>query len=208
MPIPIFVQEKDSSNGGVGNTVSFTFASPNTRGNFIVIGAFDDGNVPAVTDTALNIYHLAVNDTTGIQIFYAWNINPSASNTVTLNWGADSNFFNACGIEYSGVMYTGSPLDGSSHTASSSPGTSLVTGTINTLFFEELAIACFNGGSSGISFNTPFVQRYNFNSGQVVVGEFIQQLPGPISASGTTTISQNWHAAIVSFKADYIVKPT
>jgi hypothetical protein len=166
-----FVQQ-NATNPGVATQNSTAFPNSNTAGDLIVaVAAWDNvsASISSITDTAGNAYVSAAGPvnwngaapTYRQQIFYAKNIKGRANTvTATLN-AASTSFFQLFIFEYSGAD-TISPLD-VTHSATSSSGTAIDSGSATTTYPNELIFG------AGNSFNvtgagTGFVDRSEFNT--------------------------------------------
>jgi hypothetical protein len=157
--------------------------------------------VTSVADTAGNTYVKAVGPTTytvdlSQVIYYAANINASASNKITVTFNAAAASPDLRAAEYSGLSTT-APLDvtaaatGKSATASS--------GSITTSTAYELLVGAgttsdiFTSGSSG------FAVRVVTGNGNVLEDEIVSTT-GSYSAGGTQSTSAEWVMQIAAFK--------
>jgi Chitobiase/beta-hexosaminidase C-terminal domain/Glycosyl hydrolases family 43 len=154
MSVPAYVQSNGVSGGPVSvPTKTLSFTSPQSAGNCNVVyvavaPATGTAVLPAsITDTSNNIYQLvspygaAIYNSTGSNLYAAYvafDIAASSSNTVTITYGVNANYWTIIIVEYSGASTLGS-VDGSAVSAIGT-GTSLSSGSITPQGANELLI--------------------------------------------------------------------
>jgi hypothetical protein len=197
MPTPAFVQT-NYNNTSPGTSVSVTFSSPNTAGNFIIVlcSIGSGGSPHTMSDTAGNTYTAAVTAYAGQTIYYAQNINASASNTVTFT-DLSSDYLVLCVAEFSGLPTTGNPVDGSTLTTtgtSTSPSGNLTTSAANDVIFGTIT------GGAGLGKGSAYTLLMNFNFGGQIAEYQIPSSTGTIPVTFTSA-SGTWYIAAVAFLA-------
>ena len=162
---PTFVQVNAATPQTNQSTVAVTYTSAQVAGdtNILAIGWNNTtSNITSVTDSAGNMYQLAVPTArgTGISqaIYYAKNIKAAAAgtNTVTVTFSASTPFVDIRALEYSGLDPV-NPFDVG--TSASGSGTSANSGTVTTTAAGALIFGAgtTTGGFSAAGAN--FVNR-------------------------------------------------
>jgi hypothetical protein len=166
---PTFVQANTNNDSATSSTISQSFASNNTAGNFIAVSVTWESSSASsfsCSDSRGNSYSVADSlwDSVNVQsvgMCYAPNI-ASGSNTVTVSFGTGRPWREIHIMEYSGVATT-SPLDATSKNngsaTSSSNGTSSGTATASQDNSLVVGIAANVGGAGSFSAGTGFTQR-------------------------------------------------
>ena len=214
MPAPAVVQ-KNANVALTGSPTTSNFASAQTAGNmnlvafWLVEGAYPGPptNVPTLTDTSLNTYHLVANnfDTSSsdgtIYLYYAWNIKAAGAgaNTVSLAFTGALSFTPTSLFiaEISNIQNTSDPLRVSNtnqnqFATTNAPSVSLA-GTVSTDFIALAAI--WDSVQNPTSGNLSAIEDQNFTS-----------LDGGLLGGGTVTPNMGstdggWWAVAAAFKA-------
>jgi hypothetical protein len=124
-----------------GNTVAFWFR------------AFDDDNLPVVSDTAGNNYSIgflnkaATGSGSYLLIAYQYNCNGHASNVITVT-SATNRFWGATYAQFSGTTTATSSVDQLGVGANAS-GTTVTSAAFTTVQADEVIVACGNPGALG-----------------------------------------------------------
>jgi hypothetical protein len=204
VPSPQLVQHT-SFDAGVGTTGSGAFISNNIAGDWIgvVIRIGAVSPTIGVTDSKGNTYHNAVQyaqtaDGHTDAIFYAENIGAGA-NTVTVTSSASATIRFAI-VEFSGIVTSGS-LDGtpvSAQANSVSPSSGTATPSQN----WDLVLGGISTGSAAQTF-TP---TNNFSLLDAPANKLMDEYQflktaGPIAATATLGVADNWAAGMAFFKA-------
>jgi hypothetical protein len=205
------VQAVGTSSNARISSISQSFGSPNVSGDLIVV-AVSWGDRPenvAVSDVLGNSYFLAVSDydinnTQGLAIFYAFNVQGGA-NTVTAGFSQADGYRRLVIAEYSGVATT-SPLDAAAkHQALARTATNQVTsGTGTTASNGDLifGVAMDDSGNFGsISPGTSFSLRVALNNTDTAAEDMVQGAAGPVAATFTFSLSDHYLAQMAAFRA-------
>jgi chitodextrinase len=155
-PGPEFVQQNYSTPQTPQSVVSATYAGAQTPGNtnIVAIGWNDTtASINSVVDSAGNLYQQALATFRGNgmsqAIYYAANIQPAASNRVTVTFDQAAVFVDLRITEYSGLKASNPFQVGVSATGN---GSSASTGSLTTTSQSELLFAA---GMTGVSFTAP-----------------------------------------------------
>jgi IPT/TIG domain len=154
-----------------GTNQPVTFNLPQTAGDLnVVVAGWGDttASVTSVTDTAGNTYAVAAPAVAGTNltqvIYYAKNINASASNTVTVNFNQSAAFPDVRIVEYNGLD-TVNPLDAGG--GAFGAGTAMDSGPITLTSAGDLFIGAGDVGdvitSPGNGFATAILTNYGNN---------------------------------------------
>jgi hypothetical protein len=181
-------------------TVTVPFAGAQTAGdlNIIVVGWNNStSTVQSLSDTAGNVYSLAIGPTTGIglrqSIYYAANIR-GGSNTVTVVFNQPTAYPDIRILQYRGVstLDVTAGASGNSAFASSGPAT---TTSPNELIFGANTIA-----KSTIGPGSGFTSRIITSPDGDIAEDRIVTATGTYSATAPLTSSGPWVMQMVTFK--------
>jgi fibronectin type 3 domain-containing protein len=188
-------------------TVSVTYTAAQTAGdlNVVVVGWNDTtATVSSVTDTAGNVYTLAVGPTaiSGVEsqsIYYAKNIAAATAgaNVVTVTFFVAAAFPDIRVLEYGGADPVNSvdvTAASSGNSSSSSSGSVTTTNATDLLFGANLVQSATGGPGSG------FTSRLLSPDGDIAEDEFITAV-GSYSATAPVSPSNAWIMQMVAFRA-------
>ena len=187
--------------------VSVTYTSAQVAGdtNIIAIGWNNDtSNITSVTDSAGNVYELAVPTARGNglsqAIYYAKNIKASAAgtNTVTVTFNTATEFVDLRITEYSGLdpvapLVVGTSASGTSASASSGAVTTTVAKTL--VFGAGMTTGGFS--AAGASFTNRMITTPDLD---IVEDRFVTTT-GAYSAVAPLSGSASWVMQVAAFRA-------
>lgn len=207
-PAPLaFVQVNYATPQTNQTQVSVAYTNAQTAGNtnILVIGWNNTtSNITSVTDSAGNVYQIAVPTARGNgisqAIYYAPNIKQAAAgaNTVTVNFNTATQYVDIRALEYSGLVLTnpfdvGASAAGTSNTANS--------GTVTTSTAHELIFGAgttFGGfTAAGSGFTTRVITSPDLDIAQ---DRFVTAA-GSYSATASLAGSAAWVMQVATFKA-------
>ncbi|VIO79406.1 Exoglucanase B [Bradyrhizobium ivorense] len=207
-PVPLaFVQVNAAVPQTNQTQVSVAYAKPQVVGdlNILVVGWNNTtSNVTSVTDSAGNVYQLAVPTVRGSgisqAIYYAKNIKAAAAgtNTVTVTFSASTQFVDLRALEYSGLDLA-NPFDVG--TSASGTSNSANSGAVTTTTAHELVFAAGTtiGGFSGAG--TGFTSRIITSpNGDIAEDRFVTAT-GSYSGIAPLGGSAAWVMQVATFKA-------
>jgi hypothetical protein len=199
--------------------VKVAYTSAQTAGdlNVVIVGWNDTiAQVNSVSDTAGNVYQLAVGPTveTGDEtqsIYYAKNIGlpGSGTNTVSVNFTGTPAYPDIRILEYSGIDPV-NPLDVTVWAMNGNPPSSLITnptstsstGTVPTTNAADLLVAANTVGSTTTGPGTGFTQRLLTNPDGDIAEDRIVSTAGLYSATAALTNSNgSWVMQMVAFRS-------
>ena len=190
------------------STVSVTYTAAQTAGNLnvVVVGWNDStATVSSVTDTAGNVYTLAVGPTaiSGVEsqsIYYAKNIAAASAgaNVVTVTFSVAAAFPDIRVLEYGGADPT-NPVDvtaaSSGNSSTSSSGSVTTTNASDLIFGANLVQSGTNGPGSGFTSRLLTVP-----DSDIVEDEFVTAI-GSYSATAPDSPANAWIMQMVAFRA-------
>jgi hypothetical protein len=207
-PAPLaFVQSNSATPQTNQTQVSVTYSSAQIAGdtNILAIGWNDaTSNITSVTDSAGNVYQLAVPTARGSglsqAIYYAKNIKAAAAgtNTVTVTFNTSTPFVDIRALEYSGLDLV-NPFDAGTSASgiSSSPNSGAVTTTAaNELVFGA---GMTTGGFSAAG--TGFTSRVITSPDLDIADDRFVTTTGRYSATAPLFGSAAWVMQVATFKA-------
>ena len=207
-PAPLaFVQVNAATPQTNQSTVTVTYTSAQVAGdtNILAIGWNNaTSNITSVTDSAGNIYQLAVPTARGTglsqAIYYAKNIKAAAAgtNTVTVTFNASTPFVDIRALEYSGLDPV-NPFDVG--TSASGNGTSANSGTVTTTAASELIFGAgmTTGGFSAAGTN--FTSRIITTPDADIAEDRFVTTTGSYSATASLSGSAAWVMQVATFRA-------
>jgi hypothetical protein len=207
-PTISFIQVNSADPQSPQSSVSVTYIAAQRVGdlNVVVVGWNDStATVASVTDTAGNIYTLAVGPTvqagTATQsIYYAKNIPAAAAGTniVTVKFNGSAIYPDIRIAEYSGLDTT-SPLDITAAATGSS--TSSASGSVTTTNANDLVIGAnvVQTGTTGAG--SGFTKRIITNPDSDIVEDRVVTTIGAYNAVAPVSPSAQWIMQLVAFKA-------
>src|SRR5262245_57873143 len=203
---PAFVQVNQATPQTNQSTVTVSYASAQSAGNtnILAIGWNNaTSNITSVTDSAGNIYQLAVPTARGPglsqAIYYASNIkaaNPGA-NTVTVTFNTATPFIDIRALEYSGLDPI-NPFDVGA--SASGDSASANRGSVTTTAASELI---FGAGMTGTGFSgagANFTTRIITNISDIAQDRFVTTA-GSYSATAPLDKISTWLMQVATFKA-------
>jgi Protein of unknown function (DUF4038)/Putative collagen-binding domain of a collagenase len=208
-PQPKFVQQSFATPQSPQSQVSVAYANAQIAGeaNILAIGWNDDTNsITAISDTAGNVYHVAIptyrGNGTSQAIYYATNIN-AGNNTVTATFDHPAAYADLRITEYSGLSPTnvfdvGSASTGIGTAASSGPVTVITTNEL--LFAAGMTAGTFTGAGSG------FTLRVITSPDSDMVADQIATATGNYNATATLS-SSAWLLQLAAFRAASFTVP-
>ena len=208
---PTFVQQ-NATKGGAVNTVTNLLPAVSTTGDLIVVTlGFDSAaaTVSSLTDTAGNVYTLAVGPTVWgtnyhAATYYASNIVAGAVPlTITAKLTANAtSFFELYALEYQGVS-TGSPLDQVS--AATGTGTAMNSGSQTTTQANELIYGYGAGASVTVTVGATYTARSIFDAN--FAADKTVAVAGSYNVTGTNGAADQWVTQMVTFKGASPIQP-
>jgi hypothetical protein len=203
-----FVQGNYATPQSPQSTVSVMFTNAQVAGDLNVVAVgWSDGTatVTSITDTAGNVYTLAVGPTvvSGVatqSIYYAKNIVGTAagSNTVTVAFSAAAVYPDVRILEYSGADPT-IPVDvtvaGTGNSGISSSGTLTTTNSTDLLFAANLVESGTTGAGSGFASRLLTVP-----DGDIAEDEMVATT-GSYTATAPVSPTNSWIMQMVAFRA-------
>ena len=206
-PALAFVQVNAATPQTNQSTVSVTYANAQVVGdtNILAIGWNNaTSNITSVTDSAGNMYQLAVPTARGAgisqAIYYAKNIKAAAAgtNTVTVTFSASTPFVDIRALEYSGLDPV-NPFDVG--TSASGSGTSANSGTVTTTAAGALIFGAgiTTGGFSAAGAN--FVNRIITTPDLDIAEDRFVTTTGSYSATASLGGSAAWVMQVATFRA-------
>ena len=204
---PAFVQVNAATPQTNQSTVSVTYTSAQVAGdtNILAIGWNNaTSNITSVTDSAGNIYQLAVPTARGNglsqAIYYASNIKAAAAgtNTVTVTFNASTPFVDIRALEYSGLDPV-NPFDVG--TSASGTGTSANSGTVTTTAANALIFGAgiTTGGFSAAGTN--FTSRIITTPDADIAEDRFVTTTGSYNATASLGGSAAWVMQVAAFRA-------
>ncbi len=202
---PAFVQVNDATPQTNQSTVAVPYTTAQTAGNLnvVVVGwNSDTSSINAVTDSAGNTYEVAapVRRGTGLSqaIYYAKNIRPAPSNTVTVTFAGAVPFADVRIAEYSGLDQT-NPFDATA--SNSGASVSATSGNVTTTSPIELAIGA--GMTSGVYVGSSagFTTRVITVPDADILADRVVTSIGTYSAGGNQSSSSSWVMQMATFRA-------
>lgn len=202
-----FVQVNAATPQTNQTQVAVTYSAVQTVGdlNILVVGWNNTtSNVTSVTDSAGNVYQLAVPTARGSgisqAIYYAKNIKsaPAGTNTVTVTFSASTQFVDLRALEYSGLDLA-NPFDVG--TSASGTGTTANSGAVTTTTAHELVFAAgmttgaFNNAGSG------FTTRIITSPDADIAEDRFVTAAGSYSGTASLAGSAAWVMQVATFKA-------
>jgi len=207
-PVPLaFVQVSAATPQTNQTQVSVIYTAPQVVGdtNILVLGWNNaTSNVTSVTDSAGNVYQLAVPTVRGTAlsqaIYYAKNIKSAAAgaNTVTVTFSAATPYVDLRALEYSGLDLV-NPFDVGA--SASGTGTSANSGAVTTTAAQELIIGAgttiggFNAAGSG------FTTRIITSPDADIVEDRFVTTTGSYSATASLGGSAAWVMQVATFRS-------
>jgi hypothetical protein len=184
--------------------VAYTSAQAAGNTNILAIGwANTTSNITSVTDSAGNVYEVAVPKSTGAgdsqAIYFAKNINAAApGNIVTVTFDAPAPFVDIRITEYSGLdpvnpFIVGTSAAGSGATANSG---AVTTTAANALIFGA-GITASGYSAAGANFTTRIITTPNLG---IVEDRFVTAT-GSYAATAPLTASAPWFMQVAAFRA-------
>ena len=207
---PIALVQHTAKDAGLVPSTSLGFPSANIAGNWIavVLRTSSSSDVVTVSDTNGNTYQKAVqlavtvDPPTGLTlgIFYAENVRGGA-NSITVSHTI-SGYLRLSIVEYSGVA-TSNSLDvtATGQGTSASPATGSATPTANG---DLLLGAVVTGMDANVTAGSGYAIRDSVPSAgaaRLTVEDKGQPVAGAASSSATLAASDNWGAALATFRA-------
>ena len=204
---PAFVQVNAATPQTNQSTVSVAYTSAQTAGNtnILAIGWNNaTSNITSVTDSAGNIYQLAVPTARGPglsqAIYYATNIKAAAAatNTVTVSFNASTPYVDIRALEYSGLDPV-NPFNVG--TSAAGTGTSANSGTVATTAANALI---FGAGMTTGAFSaagTNFVSRILTSPDADIAEDRLVTATGNYNATAPLSGSAAWVMQVAAFKA-------
>ena len=202
-----FVQQNYATPQTNQTQVSVTYTSAQVAGdtNILAIGWNNaTSNITSVTDSAGNVYQLAVPTARGNglsqAIYYAKNIKAAAAgtNTVTVTFNTATPFIDVRAMEYSGLDLV-NPFDVG--TSASGTGTSANSGSVTTTAAHELV---FGAGMTAGGFSTAgssFTTRIITSPDLDIAEDRFVTATGSYSATASLSGSAAWVMQVATFKA-------
>jgi hypothetical protein len=198
-----FVQANSGTSNPNATSQAVTFALPQTAGDLnVVVAGWGDtlASIKSVTDTAGNTYAIAAAAVQGTNltqaIYYAKNINNSASNTVTVTFNEAAAFPDVRIAEYSGLDIV-NPLDAGGGAAGA--GTDIDSGPVTLTSAGDLFIGAADVGDivtlPGNGFVTVIVTGFGNN-----VEHTFPNGAGAIDATATQGDGDAWVMQGVGFR--------
>lgn len=188
------------------NTATTTWTTAPTAGQKVIVvvwGSFTttptvkDNGSPQRTFTLDNSKTDATN-VTGCWIFYADNVQPSGTYSVTVTFGS-SNTFSCGGIAYVNVATGGSTAKNSGAATSTTFSTGAVSNASNALYFG--AYVNNAGGADTITPGGGFTDQFNLDTGATFdegAGEDLINATGSQTATWTDSTVSRAYAACIS----------
>jgi glucose/arabinose dehydrogenase/chitodextrinase len=207
-PAPLaFVQANSATPQTNQTQVTVTYTSAQLAGdtNILAIGWNNaTSNITSVTDSAGNVYQLAVPTArgTGISqaIYYAKNIEAAAAgtNTVTVTFNTATPFIDIRAVEYSGLDLT-NPFD----VGASASGTnnSANSGAVTTTAAHELVFGAGTTTGGFSSAGSGFTLRVITSPDLDIVQDRFVTATGSYSATASLSGSAAWVMQVATFKA-------
>jgi hypothetical protein len=200
---PSFVQVGVAIQQPAVTTITAPYPAPQAAGNFniVVVGWRGMGAlVQSVTDSAGNIYNLAVGPTTGNTlrqyIYFAANIKGGA-NTVKVTWNQGANTPDVRILEYAGVLAENS-LD---VTAEAFDATTMSQcGPVTTTSANELIFAAnTTSGAAGVAAGSGYTSRIITANNDIAEDQVASSI-GSFNATAPLTASENWVMQMATFR--------
>jgi hypothetical protein len=203
-PIKLIQHAKVDSMINV-STVSLSFTSPNTAGNWIgvaIFGAQSATHTFTVTDTNGNVYRKALtfghtSEMVTLGIYYAENVKGGA-NTIKIV-PDKSGYLRASILEYSGIA-TANSLD----VTAVAQGTSISpnSGTLTTTANGDLLFGAATTADAAVTAGTGYTleELVPLNGTRLTVEDRIQTNAGPASSTLTLGASKDWVMGLAAFK--------
>ena len=201
-----FVQVASATPQSTTSSVAVAYPSAQTATdlNVVIVGWNDtSATVQSVTDTAGNVYSLAVGPTSGTglrqSIYYAKNIASSSNNTVTVTFNQGATKPDVRILEYSGAD-TSNPFDVA--VGVSGNGNVADSGFVNTNAANELVV-----GGHMIASNTtvmagaPFTPRVFTSPDSGLAADRLVNVPGSYHSWGPLKSSGAWVEQVATFKS-------
>ncbi len=199
---------KSPRNDVNSTTTTLTWASAPTAGQKVIVvvwGSFT--STPTVSDNGSpsRTFTLATSktdsgNTLGVWIFYADNVQPSGTYSVTVTFGT-SNSWSAGGIAYDGVAAGGPSATNTGTGTSTSFSTGAVSNAANALYFGGYVNNA--GGADTLSVGGGFTNQFNLDSGATFdegAGADLINATGSQTCTWTdSTVSRTWSACIATW---------
>lgn len=191
---------------------ALAYGSNVTAGSLLIavvrVGGSSSFYTPVVSDNNTNSWQsaIAVDDTVGgnwYAIWYAMNAHSGAT-SVTVSWSAGGTAVTLryCIAEYSGAA-TSSALDQTAGTIGT--GTSGASGSVTPLANNELIVCLEGANGTGFTQTAGQTEREQQPTGanlqKIIMADVVQTTATAINNTFTLGTSQNWGAAIATFKA-------
>ena len=204
---PAFVQVNAATPQTNQSTVTVTYTGAQVAGdtNILAIGWNNaTSNITSVTDSAGNVYQLAVPTARGNglsqAIYYATNIKAAAAgtNTVTVGFNTATPFVDIRALEYSGLDLV-NPFNVG--TSASGTGTSANSGTVTTTAANALIFGA--GMTTGVfsAAGTNFVSRIITSPDADIAEDRFVTTTGSYSATASLGGSAAWVMQVAAFRA-------
>jgi chitodextrinase len=204
---PAFIQANSATpQSAAVASVTVTFNAAQTAGNLnvVVVGWNDTvAAVSSVTDSAGNVYALAVGPTTGNalteSIYYAKNIAGAASggNRVTVTFAPAAPFPDVRILEYSGI----DPVNAFEAGAGSAGNTANSSTTVNTTNATDLLVGANMVATGTGGPGSGFTSRVITNPDSDIAEDRVVTTAGNYSASAPLTASGPWVMQVAAFRA-------
>src|SRR6185369_6833411 len=205
---PAFIQVASAvPQSGSVTTVQVTYATAQTAGNLnvVIVGCNDTAAlVTAVTDTAGNVYNLALGPTFGAglsqSIYYAKNIAAAAPgvNKVTVTFSPGAAFPDIRILEYSGID-SSTPIDvfagASGNSASSATSAVATTNPTDLLVAGNMVVSHVTGAGTG------FTSRVITSPDGDIAEDRVVTATGSYSATAPLSPAGAWVMQMVAFRA-------
>ena len=201
-----FVQVASATPQSSSSSVGVAYPGAQTAGdlNVIIVGWNDSAaSVQSVTDSAGNVYALAIGPTTGTSlrqsVYYAKNIVSNSNNTVTVAFNQAANKPDVRILEYSGVDIL-NPLDAS--TGASGNSNIADSGFVATNAANELIVgANMVNSNSTIMAGAPFNIRTITSPDSDLAADRMVNVPGSYHSWAPLNASGAWVMQMVTFRA-------
>ena len=212
-PSTISLIQHTSQDAGTTTSSTLAFAANNTAGNWIavVIRAGQPGQGFTVTDTRGNSYRRALQinqtlDPVTVGIYYAENI-AGGPNTVTVSQTLTGGTLRFAILDYSGVAAVNS-LDVTA--VAEGTGTAANSGTVTTTANGDLVLGLIvSANGSTVTAGTGFTiqDRVPASGTKLATEDRRLATAGTVSATATLGASDNWGAAVATFRAGFTGPP-
>jgi hypothetical protein len=199
---------KSPRNDVNSTTTTLTWASAPTAGQKVIVVVWGSyTSTPTVSDNGSpsRTFTLAASktdsgNTLGVWIFYADNVQPSGTYSVTVTFGS-SNSWSAGGIAYSGVAAGGPSATNTNNGTGTTFTTGAVSNAANALYFGGYVNNA--GGADTLSVGGGFTNQFNLDSGATFdegAGADLINSTGSQNCRWTdSTVSRTWSACIATW---------